>query len=216
MIEHVYRRASEARNVDAVIVATDDRRIEQAVQRFGGVVRMTSATHKTGTDRVAEVIRNLPCDIVVTVQGDEPMIDPATISSVATALLADTTVQMSTACCALTEPSEYANPHAVKVVRDRQGDALYFSRAAIPSGSGGPIFKHLGIYAYRRDFLLMFATLPQTPLELSESLEQLRALEHGYRIRTIETRDDSIGVDTPEDLERARLKLQALRAGEVA
>ena len=248
MIEHVYRRASEARGVDAVIVATDDARIEQAVERFGGVVRMTSAAHRTGTDRVAEVIRDLPCEIVVTVQGDEPMIDPATITAVIAPLLADASVQMSTACCAIADPSDYTNPHVVKVVRDCHGDALYFSRAPIPSGlpRGGPsadvrprhvtgsrhgadaddtviaaavmpsALKHLGLYAYRRDFLLMFATLPQTPLERSESLEQLRALEHGYRIRTIETRDDSIGVDTPEDLERARRKLQALRAGEVA
>lgn len=224
MIEHVYRRASEARSVDAVIVATDDARIEQAVERFGGVVRMTSAAHRTGTDRVAEVIRDLPCEIVVTVQGDEPMIDPATITAVIAPLLADASVQMATACCAIADPSDYTNPHVVKVVRDCHGDALYFSRAPIPSGLPGggpsavmpPALKHLGLYAYRRDFLLMFATLPQTPLERSESLEQLRALEHGYRIRTIETRDDSIGVDTPEDLERARLKLQALRAGEVA
>jgi 3-deoxy-manno-octulosonate cytidylyltransferase (CMP-KDO synthetase) len=238
MIEHVYRRASEARGVDATVVATDDPRIADAVTRFGGVVRMTSRVHRTGTDRLAEVARDLPCEIIVNVQGDEPLIDPETIARVVAPLRADVTREMTTACCAIHDASDYSNSHVVKVVRDLNGDALYFSRAPVPyagdrsptqaasgdfddaelgfSRTDRPIFKHLGIYAYRRDVLLRLAALPQTPLELAESLEQLRALEHGIRIHTVETRDDSIGVDTPEDLERARARLQAMRASEVA
>jgi 3-deoxy-manno-octulosonate cytidylyltransferase (CMP-KDO synthetase) len=242
MIEHVYRRASEARGVDATVVATDDQRIADAVTGFGGVVRMTSRVHRTGTDRLAEVARDLPCDIIVNVQGDEPLIDPETIARVVAPLRADVTREMTTACCAIHDASDYNDSHVVKVVRDVNGDALYFSRAPVPyaahrspTGAGQydssgdsedavpgfsrtdlPIFKHLGIYAYRRDVLLRLAALPQTPLELAESLEQLRALEHGIRIHTVETRDDSIGVDTPEDLERARARLQAMRASEVA
>jgi 3-deoxy-manno-octulosonate cytidylyltransferase (CMP-KDO synthetase) len=219
MIEHVYRRAAEARGIDAVVVATDDERIANAVRRFGGIVRMTSPHHQTGTDRLAEIARDLPCDIVVNVQGDEPLIDPETIAAVVEPLVRESTLSMSTACCPIDDEADYRDPNVVKVVRDLNGDAIYFSRAPIPFarvGSGTACFKHLGIYAYRRDFLLTFAAMPQTPLERSESLEQLRALEHGIRIRTVETRDDSIGVDTPEDLERARRKLQVVRAGEVA
>jgi 3-deoxy-manno-octulosonate cytidylyltransferase (CMP-KDO synthetase) len=202
MIEHVYRRAADARGVDAVVVATDDDRIAAAVEHFGGIVRMTQRTHRTGTDRVAEVARALPCDIVVNVQGDEPMIEPEMIAAVIEPLAESAIVEMSTLRRAITDPADLVNPHVVKVVVDRLGDALYFSRSPIPHH--GPAFKHVGLYGYRRDFLLSFAALPQTPLETGESLEQLRALEHGLRIRTIETRYDSIGVDTPEDLERVR------------
>ena len=238
MIEHVYRRASESRRVDSVIVATDDTRIADAVRRFGGTVQMTSATHRTGTDRTAEVARDLTCDVVVSVQGDEPLIDPAVITELAAPFDSDASVQMSTLCCAISDPRDYEDPNVVKVVKAQNGDALYFSRAPIPSGPpnrhrhgyGGPpklvrLFKHIGLYAYRREFLLTLAAMSQTPLELAESLEQLRALEHGLRIRTIETQYDSLGVDTPEDLERARLRLlqltsntgpQVTRAGEVA
>ena len=244
MIEHVYHRATESRSVDAVVVATDDVRIADAVRRFGGTVRMTSPSHRTGTDRIAEVARDLTSDIVVCVQGDEPLINPAVIDELVAPLQADASLQMSTVCSAITDPADYTDPNVVKVVKGQNGDALYFSRAPIPSGprKGGPhdfenvgathnlenvgatfrwpspvpVFKHLGLYAYRREFLLAFAALPQTPLELAESLEQLRALEHGVRIRTVETQYDSLGVDTPEDLERARLRLQAVRAGEVA
>jgi 3-deoxy-manno-octulosonate cytidylyltransferase (CMP-KDO synthetase) len=224
MIEHVYRRAAAARGIDAVVVATDDERIAGAVRRFGGIVRMTRADHQTGTDRLAEVARDLSCEVVVNVQGDEPLVDPETIAGVVQPLLREPALLMSTACCPIADETSYTSPHVVKVVRDRSGNALYFSRAAIPFARDGDVvsgfsrttFKHLGIYAYRREFLLTFASLPQTPLELSESLEQLRALEHGIRIRTVETRDDSIGVDTPEDLERARRRLQVVRAGEVA
>jgi 3-deoxy-manno-octulosonate cytidylyltransferase (CMP-KDO synthetase) len=213
MIEHVYRRTASARGVDAVVVATDDERIAAAVKGFGGIVMMTGSSHRTGTDRIAEVAANLPCEIVLNVQGDEPLIEPETIEAVIAPLVADPLLEMSTVCVALLDRSDYANPNVVKVVKDRAGRALYFSRSPIPhlrgrdSGSGP--FKHLGLYGYRRTFLLKFATLPQTPLEQVESLEQLRALEHGYRIHTVETKYDSIGVDTPEDLERVRRQLLA-------
>jgi 3-deoxy-manno-octulosonate cytidylyltransferase (CMP-KDO synthetase) len=206
MIEHVYRRAAAARTVDAVVVATDDPRIAAAIESFGGIARLTRATHRTGTDRLAEVAADLEADIVLNVQGDEPLMDPATIDAVVEPLLGDSTLEMSTACTALAA-EDHANPNVVKVVRDLNGDALYFSRAPIRAAS-----KHLGIYGYRRAFLLRFAQLEPTPLELAESLEQLRALEHGVRIRTVVTPYDSIGVDTPEDLERVRQHTLAARA----
>ena len=218
MIEHVYRRAAETPAVDAVVVATDDRRIADAVEAFGGIVRMTRGTHRTGTDRIAEVAADLECAIVVNPQGDEPLIEPAVIAAVMAPLLADPSIPMSTARRRITDPAELDNPHLVKVVTDARGDALYFSRAAIPHhgahAGGAPrpaAYAHIGLYAFQRDFLLAFAQLPQTPLELAESLEQLRALEHGYRIRTVVTEHHSIGVDTPEDLERAR-RLSAVGA----
>ena len=207
MIEHVYRRAAEADSVDAVVVATDDQRIADAVEAFGGIARMTRPTHRTGTDRIAEVATELTCDIVVNVQGDEPLIDPAMIAAVVAPLRADAALVMTTARRRLTDPDELLNPHVVKVVTDARGDALYFSRAPIPHGadvSASLAYVHVGLYAFRRDFLLRYAALPQTPLEVAESLEQLRALEHGYRIRTVVTEHHSIGVDTPQDLERAR------------
>jgi 3-deoxy-manno-octulosonate cytidylyltransferase (CMP-KDO synthetase) len=214
----VYRRAAAARGVNAVVVATDDPRIAAVVERFGGIARMTRATHRTGTDRIAEVAAALSCDIVLNVQGDEPLIEPAMIEQVIAPLASDPGVEMSTVCCAITDPSDHTNPNVVKVVRDSQRRALYFSRAPIPHVRDGqhrpdPLaYKHIGLYGYRRTFLLKLAALPQTPLERSESLEQLRALEHGYRIVTVETQYDSIGVDTPEDLERARRQLMAVPA----
>jgi 3-deoxy-manno-octulosonate cytidylyltransferase (CMP-KDO synthetase) len=230
MIEHVYRRAASARGVDAVMVATDDERIVMAVRGFGGVAMMTSSSHRTGTDRIAEVAAHLPCEIILNVQGDEPLIEPEMIEALIAPLAAHPMLEMSTVCVAIADRADYANPNVVKVVKDRAGRALYFSRSPIPHfrdpGSGirdpktthtpdpgsripHPVYKHIGLYGYRRTFLLKFATLPQTPLEQAESLEQLRALEHGYRIHTVETRHDSIGVDTPEDLERVRRQLLA-------
>lgn len=212
MIEHVYRRAADARGIDAVVVATDDERIAAAVASFGGVVRITKATHRTGTDRIAEIANDLSCEILINVQGDLPLIEPGMISEVLHPLITDPSVKMSTLRQATTDAAEIASPHVVKVVVDKNGDALYFSRAAIPfQRNGGPaIYKHIGLYGFRRDFVLTFAALPQTPLEQAESLEQLRALEHGYRIRTVATRFESIEVDTPEDLERVR-QLMATR-----
>jgi 3-deoxy-manno-octulosonate cytidylyltransferase (CMP-KDO synthetase) len=213
MIEHVYRRAAAARGVGAVVVATDDDRIAAAVRKFGGIAVLTQSTHRTGTDRIAEVAAKLPCEIVLNLQGDEPLIEPQTIEAVITPLTSDPMLEMSTVCVAISDRDDFDNPNVVKVVRDRTGLALYFSRSPIPFYRGGPPeggpYKHLGLYGYRRTFLLKFATLPQTPLEKAESLEQLRALEHGYRIHAVETGYDSIGVDTPEDLERVRERLRA-------
>jgi 3-deoxy-manno-octulosonate cytidylyltransferase (CMP-KDO synthetase) len=242
MIEHVYRRAADARGIDAVVVATDDERVARAVARFGGVSRMTHPHHRTGMDRIAEVARDLHCSIVVNVQGDEPLVDSSAISLMIDALKDDPDLPMSTLRTPIRREEDYASPHVVKVVVNGDGDALYFSRAPIPfyrdkpaeaalddrhvesaarqmesaarqmesaarhveSGFSRIAFKHLGLYAYRREFLLRLAALPQTALEQAESLEQLRALEHGHRIRAVETQHDSIGVDTPEDLERVR------------
>lgn len=231
MIEHVYRRAADAPGVDAVVVATDDTRIAQAVESFGGVVRMTHAGHETGTDRIAEISRELSCSIVLNVQGDLPLVEPGMIGQVVEALAADAALPMATICCPLASDRDYTDPNVVKVIRSRAGDAIYFSRSPIPYFRDSrtdavsreedgdsirfPAMKHIGLYGYRRDFLLMFATLPKTPLERAESLEQLRAIEHGFRIRVVETRYESVEVDTPEDLERARRMAAAGKVAEV-
>jgi 3-deoxy-manno-octulosonate cytidylyltransferase (CMP-KDO synthetase) len=210
MIEHVYRRAASTPGVDAVVVATDDRRIAAAVEHFGGVVRLTGSSHRTGTDRIAEVARDLPCEIVINVQGDLPLIEPDMIAEIVEPLLADRSLVMSTLRQPIDDPSDLTNPNIVKVVVDAHDNALYFSRAPIPfQRTAGQAFKHIGLYGFRRDFLLLFAGLEQTPLERAESLEQLRAIEHGFRIRAMQTRFDSIEVDTPEDLERVRRRTAA-------
>ena len=208
MIEHVCARAARARLVDAVLVATDDERIAAAVHGFGGTAVLTQTTHATGTDRLAEVARALSSEIVVNVQGDEPMMPPEAIDAAVEPLVRDPHEEVSTLRRRIDDPADLENRAVVKVVVDRRGYALYFTRAAVPFVRPGearpPSWKHLGLYAYRRAFLLAFAALPQTPLERAEGLEQLRALEHGHRIRTVETTADTIGVDTPEDLERVR------------
>ena len=209
MIEHVYRRAASARGVGQVIVATDDERIASAVTAFGGTVRMTRADHRTGTDRLAEVAADLTCDVIVNVQGDLPLLDPAMIEDAVAPLITDPTLQIGTLCTLIVDDADYRNPNVVKVVRNGRGDALYFSRAPIPHVRNPDVtsraaFKHIGLYAYRRAFVPTFAGLPPSPLELAESLEQLRALEHGYRIHVVLTNVESIEVDTPEDLERVR------------
>ena len=207
MIEHVYRRASDASHVNAVVVATDDARIVDAVQAFGGLAVMTSAAHPTGTDRLAEVAASLSSEIIVNVQGDEPMVDAHAINACVQSLLDHPDDVMSSARRRLAT-GEADNPAVVKVVVDEHDMALYFSRSAIPfhrDGAPEPArWAHLGLYGYRRTFLLTLARLAPTPLEQSESLEQLRVLEHGYRIRCVLTSHASIGVDTPEDLEHVR------------
>ena len=216
MVEHVYRRATSAAGIGRVLVATDDERVAQAVAAFGGDVRMTSSGHRSGLDRLAEVADDLTSDIVVNVQGDEPLVDPALIEAVIGALAAPV-VDIATARCPITSPGELLDPNAVKVVADRTGDALYFSRAPIPhrrddSGRADVVgFRHVGLYAYRRSCLLALAGLDPTPLEQCEQLEQLRALESGFRIRTIEAASAPAGVDTPADLRRVR-QLFACRA----
>ena len=213
MIEHVYRRASEARAVDAVLVATDDDRIAKAVEAFGGLAVMTRPTHATGTDRLAEVAAHLDGDIVVNVQGDEPLISETAIAAAAGRLQDHTGDAMSTLRRRIDDDEEFQNPAVVKVVVDSAGYALYFSRSAIPFTRPGheppTAWAHIGLYAYRREFLLTLAALAPTALERAEGLEQLRVLEHGYRIATLETTSHTIGVDTPDDLERVRRQLEA-------
>lgn len=208
MIQHVVEQVKQARRPSRVIVATDDERIFTAVRNFGGEARMTSADHPTGTDRLAEVAAAMPdTDLILNIQGDEPLIPPQAIDGLIAAFDDRPDLQMATLMTPMLE-DEYENPAAVKVVVSLDGHALYFSRSLIPfPRNRGPqwrCFKHIGVYAYRRDFLLHFATLPPSPLETAESLEQLRALENGYRIRVIETPYRSIGVDTLEDLEQVR------------
>ena len=212
MIEHVYRRAMDARTVDAVLVATDDERNASAVDAFGGTAVMTRADHRTGTDRLAEVAAFLTSELIVNIQGDLPFIAPEPIDS-AVALVRDhPELSMGTLRKLITEPADLAAPSTVKVVVDREGNALYFSRAPLPylqHGHETPRYwKHIGLYVYRRQFLLQMAALAPTPLEQAESLEQLRVLEHGFTIGTVETTIDTIEVNTPEDLERARRQLE--------
>lgn len=214
MIEHVYRRTCAARSIASVIVATDDERIARAVEAFGGAVRMTSPAHASGTDRLAEVAAGLDADLIVNVQGDEPLIEPEMIDEAVRPFASDPHLMMSTLRRRIDDPADVRNPNVTKVVVDRDGFALYFSRAPIPFVRDGapaaPAWRHVGLYVYRRDCLLRLAALPPTALERSEALEQLRALEHGIRIKAVETAFDSIGVDTPEDLERARRLLTAV------
>lgn len=198
-----------AATLDRVLVATDDRRIFDAVEAFGGQAVMTSSSHETGTDRLAEVASKLDSDLVVNVQGDEPLIHPEMIDAVVLPMLKDRSLLMGTLKSRLTDEDEIANPSVVKVVVDRDDNALYFSRCPIPfirNGSEKPAssahYRHVGMYVYEREFLLKFAAMEPTPLEKLEKLEQLRALENGYKIRVITTDFNSIGVDEPEDLER--------------
>ena len=212
MIEHVYRRASAARSIRSVIVATDDERIHRAVLAFGGDSRMTSASHQSGTDRIAEIARSLECDVIVNVQGDEPLIEPDMIDEAVAPFAGDLSLMMSTLRRRIEDHADRENPHVTKVVVDKNDFALYFSRAPIPfvrpGSPAAPAWRHVGLYAYRRECLLTLASLPPTAMEQSEALEQLRALEHGIRIKALETQFDSIGVDTPEDLERVRTLFQ--------
>jgi 3-deoxy-manno-octulosonate cytidylyltransferase (CMP-KDO synthetase) len=213
MIEHVYRRATEAQLVDVAIVATDDERIAQAVADFGGIAVMTRAEHETGSDRLAEVAAALDSAIVVNVQGDEPLLAPDAIDAAVETLIGTPQDPVSTLRRRVSDPADVDNPAVVKVAIDQQGYALYFSRAPVPfvrPGHEPPVrWRHIGLYVYQREFLLRLAGLPPTPLERAEGLEQLRVLEHGFRIRTVETSVDTIGVDTPDDLERVRRLLQA-------
>jgi 3-deoxy-manno-octulosonate cytidylyltransferase (CMP-KDO synthetase) len=214
MIEHVYRRAAASPVVSQVIVATDDLRIARRAADFGATVRLTKASHPTGTDRLAEVAATLDCDIVVNVQSDEPLLDPRAITELVSPFAADPSVQITTLFRRIHDPAELSSPNVTKVVVDRGGFALYFSRAPIPHvrdprGGWPPLYRHIGLYAYRRSALMVLAALEPTPLERAESLEQLRALEHGIRIKAVESQFESFGVDTPEDLEQVRRLLAA-------
>ncbi len=215
LIQHVYERARMAKNIDTIIVATDDERIEKAVKSFGGNVVITSSNHLTGSDRVAEVAKKLKEDVIVNVQGDEPLIEPGLIEELCN-VFNNSDVEVASARIPITDLKDIDNPNVVKVVCDRNGFALYFSRAPIPGTrqdisirpqSRAVFYRHVGIYAYRRDFITKFPSLEPTPLELQEGLEQLRILEHGYKIKVIDTEYQSIGVDTPEDLEYLRIMM---------
>jgi 3-deoxy-manno-octulosonate cytidylyltransferase (CMP-KDO synthetase) len=211
MIQHVCERAMRADCIDEVLVATDDERIQRAVEAFGGTAVITG-DHPSGTDRIARVAAELEADIVVNIQGDEPLVDPAMIDRVVAPLLDDPSLPMATIAARLTDEEELRDPGVVKVVADRRGRALYFSRSVIPFPRDAEVAaaaycKHIGVYAYRRDFLLEFASRDPSPLERAEGLEQLRALEHGDRIQVVITEYDTVGVDTPEDLETARRAL---------
>lgn len=217
MIQHVYQRAQRARDVERVLVATDDERIRVAVARFGGDAVLTSRAHHSGTDRVAEVAAALDADVIVNVQGDLPLLDPAMVDTAVAPLAADAGLPMATIRAAIHGREEYENPNVVKVVTDRDGYALYFSRSPLPyhregAAAEGWGWKHVGLYVYRRDFLLSFAQLAPTPLEQAERLEQLRALEWGFRIKVMPVEAGSIEVDTPADLERARAALGGERS----
>lgn len=204
MICRVWERASLAKLVSEVIVATDDARIIQAVEEHSGRAMMTRADHKTGTDRLAEIAEKFPdVDVIVNVQGDEPLIEPSLIDELIAEFAKDTDLQMATVATELKDADEANNPNNVKVVLDRYNDALYFSRSLIPyprNASKSKTFKHIGIYAYRRQFLIDYAKMEPTPLEQAESLEQLRALENGFKIRVIKSDCRFVGVDTEEDL----------------
>lgn len=205
MICRVFERAKLAEKISEVIVATDDERIFQAVEENSGRAMMTRADHKTGTDRLAEVAEKFPdVDVIVNVQGDEPLIEGGLIDELVAEFERDENLQMATVATELHEESDMKNPNNVKVVTDKNNDALYFSRSLIPyprNSGKSKVYKHIGIYAYRRKFLLNYSNMESTPLEQSESLEQLRALENGYKIRVIKSDCKFIGVDTPEDLE---------------
>lgn len=223
LIQHVYERARSAKTLDDLVVATDDRRILQAVEAFGGRAVMTSPQCPSGTDRAAEVARDEDYDLVVNIQGDEPLIHPAMIDQAAAPLIEDPQIPMGTLARLIDKEEELFSPHVVKVVFNHQGLALYFSRSLIPFPRelylqhGGDLkkaaeelllsrryYKHIGLYVYRRDFLLHLAGMPSSSLERAEGLEQLRVLQAGYPIKVAETQYDSVGVDTPQDLERVR------------
>ncbi|MBW2019509.1 MAG: 3-deoxy-manno-octulosonate cytidylyltransferase [Deltaproteobacteria bacterium] len=215
MIQWVYEKAKQAAILTDVVIATDDERIYRCVQGFGGRVLMTAPTHRSGSDRAAEAAQALGLkdeDIVINIQGDQPAFDPRCLPEVVSPLLEDSHLVMSTLIYKISDPAEINDPNHVKCVFDKDHFALYFSRSTIPCSRDGAvsfdIFKHLGIYAYRKHFLDCFASLPQGRLEAIEKLEQLRAMDHGYRIKVVETRYDSKEVDTPADIGKLEMALR--------
>ena len=217
LIQHVWETVSRARGLDEVVVATDDMRIAHAVQAFGGKVCMTSPDCRSGSDRVREVAASLAADVYVNVQGDEPLLEASAIERLRDVFTEDASVQVATLCSRISE-EQARSPHQVKVVRDHAGNALYFSRAPLPfvreSGESTEFLGHVGIYAYRTDALRGFASLPFSPLERAEKLEQLRFLQAGIPVRVLEVPPMGVGVDTPEDLERVRAVVKKRRRAE--
>jgi 3-deoxy-manno-octulosonate cytidylyltransferase (CMP-KDO synthetase) len=214
MVQHVYERAKRAQTIHRVLVATDDQRIFDAVQAFGGEARMTRADHRTGTERIAEVAAHAPGDVFVNVQGDEPLIDPVSIDTAVAALLEEPPAQIATLATPIRHVPDIMDPNIVKTVVDFDSHALYFSRAPIPwvrdtqQKIHVKYWKHLGLYVFQRDALLEYPTLPQGELEKIEQLEQLRWLENGWRIRVAEVEHDAVSVDVPEDVTRVEKLLQ--------
>jgi len=213
MIEHVYARAAQSAMLSDLVVATDDERIFRAVQDFGGKAAMTSPDHPSGTDRVAEVAAGSEADVVLNIQGDEPFLSPRVLDQLVEPFQADPALEMSTLARRIEDEEALRDPNVVKVVFDRRGDALYFSRSLIPHPRRAEVhaaYEHIGLYGFRRDFLLAYAKLEPTPLERTEALEQLRALENGHAIRVVVTEDHmGLSVDTPADLARAEAFLKA-------
>lgn len=209
MLEHVYRRVVASGVFFRVVIATDDSRIYDAAESFGADVLMTRQDHPDGSSRVAEIAEKVDADYVINIQGDEPLIDPRMLRELADGILSDTGADSATVCVPIRKEEDFMNPNIVKVVRALNGRALYFSRSPIPyrrNAADCPIWEHLGIYAFKKDFLLKFVALPPTPLMMTESLEQLRILEHGYSMTVIPTKYPSEGpnVNTQEDLEEVR------------
>lgn len=206
LVQHVWERVSRCSRLDAIAIATDDRRIADAAAAFGAHAIMTSPDHPSGSDRLAEAVQTFPdATHIINIQGDEPLIDPALVDRLADALVADPGLSMATVACPISEEEDLDNPNIVKVVLAANGDALYFSRSVIPYARHPRItspLRHLGLYAYRRDFLENYVRGEPTPLEKTESLEQLRALENGARIKVILTDHVSVGVDTPEQAQQ--------------
>ena len=225
MIVHVMERASSARLVDGVLVATDDERIAAAVRAHGGEAVMTPGNVRSGSDRIALAAGSLDgTELIVNVQGDEPLIPPAMIDEAIRPLLDDPSIEAGTLVRRLRSVAEFSNANVTKALLDRSGRCIYFSRAAVPYGretapgdiiTGFPVFAHVGLYVFRREFLLAFAAMEQTPLEIAEQLEQLRIIEHGHSLHAVITERDSIAVDTPSDLERVRTALAAERGAGV-
>jgi len=207
LVQWVWERACRATMIDRVVVATDDERIRSAVESFGGEVCMTAPSHPSGTDRVAEVAERFQCDFVVNIQGDEPLLDPRMLEQAVRALVDGSSYDVATLCKRIESRTEIEASSVVKVVKRYGGEALYFSRHPIPFNRDGRTephyFKHVGLYVFRKESLRKIVRLPVSPLEDAEKLEQLRVLENGFRILVEETEFDSIGVDTPEDLEQA-------------
>lgn len=207
LIQHVWDRCSQTTMLDTVIIATDHEAINDVVKQFGGTVVLTDPNHQSGTDRAVEVAAAVDCDVVINIQGDEPFISPHAIDALASAFEGDEHLKVATLCHRETDPAVLCDPNVVKVVFDKQGFALYFSRAPIPydreGARGAEFFKHIGIYAFRKDFLMTYSRLAASSLETREKLEQLRILDNGEKIKVIETDFDSCGIDTEEDLRQA-------------
>lgn len=211
MIQHIWERAKQARVLEDLIVATDDERIAEAVKKFGGKAVLTAKEHKSGTDRLMEAVFPIETKIVINIQADEPLIQPSQIDILADSLMSDKEVYMATLAKKIENRDDIENPNIVKVITDRNGYAIYFSRSVIPyprESREAVYYKHIGLYAYAKDFLFTYVNLRDSMLEKAEGLEQLRAIENGYRIKVVQTNQDTIGVDTPEDLAKAECVLK--------